>query len=101
VGGGGGEGAGAGGGVRAVVPAIQSPAALLGPAGVVPVMVLGSDPQRDRTARTLTLRAGHLPGTKEARGIALEAGFAEANRLALGQKARLFSAGGQAEVPAR
>ncbi len=86
-------------GVRAVVPAIQSPAVLIGPAGVVPVMVVGSDPQRDRVAHTLTVRAGHLPGTKEARGIALEAGFAAASRLDLGQKARLSSAGGQVELP--
>jgi putative ABC transport system permease protein len=86
-------------GVRTVVPAIQSPAAFIGPAGVVPVMVVGSDPQRDGAARALTVRAGHLPGTKGARGTALEAGFAAANRLDLGQKARLFSAGGQVELP--
>ncbi|MCI0459907.1 MAG: FtsX-like permease family protein [Gemmataceae bacterium] len=84
-------------GVRAIIPAVQNPAALLGPRGVVPVIVVGSDPARDSAAREHVLRSGRLPEGEN--GLLLEAGFAQANGLALGAQVRLFASGGTVELP--
>jgi putative ABC transport system permease protein len=82
-------------GVRAAVPVIQTPVALLGRSGAVPVLALGIDTTRDRAARDYVLREGR---SLEASGerqppeeVLLESGFATAQGFALGQPVRLLT----------
>src|SRR5205807_569538 len=84
-------------GVRAAVPVIQTPAAILGRSGAVPVLALGVDPTRDGAARDYQLRSGR--GLDEASGVLLEAGFAAGQGFELGQPARLLTAGGLTQLP--
>jgi putative ABC transport system permease protein len=84
-------------GVRAAVPVIQTPAALIGAGGAVPVMVLGVDPRRDRAARDYFLREGRPLGRGD--GLLLETGFAGANHFALGNKVRLMTTTEDARLP--
>jgi ABC-type lipoprotein release transport system permease subunit len=83
--------------VKAAVPVIQTPAAIIGPGGAVPVMVLGVDPVRDAAARDYVLQQGR--GINAGDEILLEVGFAEANRLDLGKPARLLTTSGFATLP--
>jgi putative ABC transport system permease protein len=84
-------------GLLAAVPVIQIPAAVIGKSGAVPVLALGVDPDRDQAARAYFLRSGRkLAGTD---GLLLEAGFAEAQQIALGQSARLLTSTGFTNLP--
>lgn len=84
-------------GLRAAVPVIQTPAALVGSSGAVPVLALGIDPARDAAARDYFLRQGRpLDGSD---GVLLGAEFADAQGLALGQSARLLTPTGYAALP--
>src|SRR5262249_35718699 len=76
-------------GIKAAVPVIQSPAALVGKAGPAPVLVIGIDPDGDGAAREYVLDRGRLltagDASQASEGVLVEAGFAEANGHALGQ----------------
>jgi putative ABC transport system permease protein len=77
------------GGVAAVVPTIQAPTVLLGEGSGVSAFLLAVDPSSDHAVRDYTLREGRLlEGGDEA---LLEAGFAKAQGLQLGDTARLLT----------
>lgn len=84
-------------GVKAAVPLIQSPAALVGRSGPVPVMVLGIDPVRDEATRRYHLRDGR--GLQEASGLLMAGGFARGQGIELESVVRLWTPTGLAEVP--
>jgi putative ABC transport system permease protein len=88
-------------GVRAAVPVIQTPAGLVGAGGAVPVLVLGVDPARDGAARAYVLKEGRplslARGGRPAAEVLLVAGFAEANRVRLGQRVQLLTLSGPSE----
>jgi putative ABC transport system permease protein len=84
-------------GVKAALPAIQTPAALVGPSGTIPVLVLGIDPVRDGIVRDYPLREGRQLG--DADGILLEAGFAATHRCEVGTTAHLWTPTGLALLP--
>jgi putative ABC transport system permease protein len=90
-------------GIKAAVPVIQSPAALVGKSGPAPVLVIGIDPEGDGAARDYVLERGRRLTTGDAArasgGVLLEAGFAEANGCALGQPARLWTPTGMRGLP--
>jgi putative ABC transport system permease protein len=69
-------------GVRTIVPTIRSTAALVGPCGAVPVVVLGSD---ESAVRSLLRQKGDL---------LLDSGFARAQGLVTGSTVRIWSATG-------
>jgi putative ABC transport system permease protein len=75
--------------VRTAVPVVQTPTALLGEAGAVPVLVLGVDPQLDRVARDYTLREGKFLDAEE--GVLLSAEFARSNGCRVGEPVRLLT----------
>jgi putative ABC transport system permease protein len=84
-------------GLGAAVPVVQTPAALIGKSGAVPVVALGIAPARDRIARDYFLRAGALFADGE--GLLLEAGFAEAQDFGLGKSVRILTPTGVASLP--
>jgi putative ABC transport system permease protein len=84
-------------GIQAGVSTVQVPAVLSGTKGAVPLLVLGIDPEGDAQARDYTLRVGH--SLREKDGILLEAGFAEANGIRLGDKPALLTREGAADLP--
>jgi putative ABC transport system permease protein len=84
-------------GVRAALPVVQSPAALAGQGGTVPVLVLGIDPARDQAVRDYALRQGQPLGDGD--GVLLEAGFAASCRCAVGDRVRLWTPTGLATLP--
>ncbi len=88
-------------GVRAAVPVVQAPAALVGRAGAVPAFVLGIDPERDRMVRDYALMEGRMlePSGGRETGLLLEAGFAAANGIKRGNSVRLWTPSGAAELP--
>src|SRR5262249_12630504 len=83
-------------GVRAALPIIQAPVALVGPADSHPVLVLGVDPDRDGLARDYSLRAGDTLVQRD--GVLLEAGFATSHQCSLGERVRLWTPTGLAEL---
>jgi putative ABC transport system permease protein len=83
-------------GVSAVVPVIQSAAAIRGPSGLVPVLALGVDFERGDKARDYALVAGELP--KNQRRVLLEKSFARSLGLETGAKLWLLSPSGVAEL---
>jgi putative ABC transport system permease protein len=84
-------------GLRAAVPVIQTPAALLGKSGAVPILVLGVDPVRDGAARDYVLRQGQMLDGHD--GLLLEAGFAGTQGLTVGQSVRLLTPTGFTMLP--
>jgi putative ABC transport system permease protein len=82
--------------VKAAVPAFQTPAAVVGPGGAVPVVVLGIDLARDRAARDYVVCQGR--GLRPGDGVMLEESFAAANSLAPGKTLRLLTTTGIAEI---
>ncbi|TMQ33052.1 MAG: FtsX-like permease family protein [Planctomycetota bacterium] len=76
-------------GVQAAVPVVQTPAVLLGARGGAGVLVLGIDPRADQQVRTYELREGRLLDDTD--GLLLEAGFAQAQGVSLGQRVRLMT----------
>src|SRR6266852_8494628 len=88
--------------IKAALPVIQSPAALVGKSGPVPVLVLGIDPDRDQVARDYLLKDGRGLTANDAvasGGVLLEAGFAEANGYTIGQSARMWTPTGMTDLP--
>jgi putative ABC transport system permease protein len=83
-------------GVRAVVPVLQQPGALVGASGPQPVLILGIDPERDRAARDYVLRDGRMLDDD---GMVLEAGFASGQKLQVGQMAKLLTPAGIVNLP--
>ncbi len=82
--------------VRAVVPVIQSTAAIWCSSGLVPVMTLGVDIQRDDRARDYALESGNkLTGDGQ---VLLETGFAQSLGLDVGTTVRLLSPSGVTEL---
>ena len=76
-------------GVVAAVPVVQSTAAIWGPSGLVPVMILGIDLERDHEIRDYALRRGSLlHGDGE---VLLEAGVAESLGYDVGTTVRLLA----------
>jgi putative ABC transport system permease protein len=90
-------------GVEAVLPVVQSAAALVSKSGPVPVLVLGIDPARDEAARDYVLHAGRPLEVSDALpdrgGLLVEASFAQANGCELGRPARLWTPTGLTELP--
>jgi putative ABC transport system permease protein len=84
-------------GVKAAVPVVQMSAVVVGPAGPVPVLILGVDPAADQAARDYIFETGGRPGSDE--GVLLEAGFARAQRLLPGQSARFWGPRGPVNLP--
>ncbi len=85
-------------GVKAAVGVIQTPMALVGRSGPVPVLALGIDPARDQAARDYQLRTGRSLADED--GILLEVGFAQAGGFgSLGQAVRLLTPTGFASLP--
>jgi putative ABC transport system permease protein len=84
-------------GLRAVVPVIQSPAAVLGKSGGVPILVLGIDPARDSAARDCVLRDGRA--LDDGDGVLLAYPFAQAHGFELGRPVRFLAPSGTAAVP--
>jgi putative ABC transport system permease protein len=89
-------------GVKAALPVIQTPAALVSASGPIPVLVLGIDPTADRAARDYVLDRGRLleagdaaPGSA---GLLLEAGFARSSGCVLGKLARFWTPTGITEL---
>lgn len=83
-------------GVEAVVPVVQTQAALLTAEGRASVLVLGVDPERDGLVRDYGMREGTpLAGTASAAGgpvsVLLEAGYADALGVKAGDAARLLT----------
>ncbi len=83
-------------GVRAAVPLVVSPVALLGPRGPVTILALGIDPAADRAARELRVRAGVDLDSKD--GALLPASFAESQGLSPGDRCALVTATGLTNV---
>jgi putative ABC transport system permease protein len=80
-------------GVRAALPVVQVPSALLTPDGPVPLYLLAVDPQRDDAARDYPLQEGSgLDGG----GLLLEARFAARHGLRVGDTATLQTPTGPA-----
>jgi putative ABC transport system permease protein len=75
-------------GVKAAVPVVQTPAALLGPSGGASVLVLGLDPADGAAAADYEVREGRGLGGD---GILLGAAFARAHGCGLGRPARLLT----------
>jgi putative ABC transport system permease protein len=88
-------------GVRAALPVVQAPAAVVGRAGAVPAFVLGIDAERDGAARDYALQDGRMLGAAGGSepGVLLEAGFAEANGFELGQPVPLWTPSGSVRLP--
>lgn len=78
--------------VRAAVPVIQVPAAVLGKSGAVPVMLLGIDPFQDQAARDYSFRQGQMLARKN--DLILSATLAESQGWAIGQQVRIIAAQG-------
>lgn len=85
--------------IKAAVPLIQSPAALVGNSGPVPVLVLGIDADRDHLAREYRVDSGSGLTGQDTAGVLLEAGFAKGNGFELGQSARLWTPSGMKRLP--
>jgi putative ABC transport system permease protein len=83
-------------GVAAAVPVIQSTAAIWGPSGLVPVMILGIDLERDHEARDYALRRGSLLTSED--GVLLEVGVAESLGYDVGATVRLLAPSGTTSV---
>jgi putative ABC transport system permease protein len=83
-------------GVKRVAAIIQSPAGICGDAGLVPVIVLGVDAQRDGDVREYALARGSLLQGEDQ--LLLEAGFAESLGIELGTTARLLTPAGLSEL---
>ena len=83
-------------GVAAAVPVIQSTAAIWGPSGLVPVMILGIDLDRDHEARDYALRRGSLLTSED--GVLLEVGMAESLGHDVGATVRLLAPSGTTSV---
>ncbi|HEV3203674.1 MAG TPA: FtsX-like permease family protein, partial [Gemmataceae bacterium] len=84
-------------GIKAVVPVIQTPTALVGKSGAVPVMALGVVPEKDTAARDYVLFQGQLLGKEE--GVLLEKGFAQSQGIDLGSTARFLTPSGLVALP--
>lgn len=84
-------------GVKAVVPVVQKPAAIVAPKGTVGALVLGIDLERDRAARDYSIREGtFLTG---APGLMIEASAARAQGLAVGDSVRILTTSGAHSLP--
>ncbi len=83
-------------GVAAAVPVVQSTAAIWGPSGLVPVMILGIDLERDHEVRDYALRRGSLLTGQG--GVLLEAGMAESLGYDVGATIRLLAPSGATSV---
>jgi putative ABC transport system permease protein len=75
-------------GVKAAIPVVQTPAALLGPSGGTGVLVLGVDPDSEADNQDYVIREGQ---GLEHGGVLLEAGFAQAHGCVLGKPVRLLT----------
>ena len=82
--------------VRAVVPIIQSAAAIWGPSGFVGVMTLGIDTRRDDQARDYVLRRGSL--LEDDGQVLLEDAYAQSLGLDVNSTIRLLSPSGVTEL---
>jgi putative ABC transport system permease protein len=82
--------------VKAAIPVVESTAALWGPSGLVPVMALGVDMQRDGQARDYVLSRGNL--LQHEGQLLLEKTFASSLQLEVGGTARLLTPSGAAEL---
>lgn len=83
-------------GVRTAVPVIQSPAAITGPSGLVPVLALGVDFTHDDDVRNYVPHAQNLPENDT--WALLEGGFARSLGLEPGARLRLLAPSGLAEL---
>jgi putative ABC transport system permease protein len=84
-------------GIKAIIPVLQQPGALVGSSGPLPILILGIDPRRDREARDYLIREGQPLG--ESDGLLLEAGFAAGQKLQVGMRARLLTPTGFFSLP--
>lgn len=84
-------------GVRAAVPVVLAPAAVVAPGPRTPVLVLGIDPARDGAARSLAIVEGR--GVGDGDGVVLLATFARPRGLAVGDRVRLVTATGPVDLP--
>jgi len=84
-------------GIQTVVPVIQTPAALVGKSGPVPILALGVIPEQDTAARDYHLRQGKYLGAED--GVLLEAGFARSQGIESGGVARFLTPAGAAKLP--
>jgi putative ABC transport system permease protein len=76
-------------GVQAAVPVVQTATVLLGKGAGASALAFGVDPAIDQAARRYALRAGRFLDNSD--GVLLEANFARAQGLELGQKARFLT----------
>lgn len=85
-------------GVRHAVPVVQIPAVLLGPKGRSIVITIGIDPAQDDAVRDIELRSGR-PLAPDTDGVLLDAAFADANGLGVGDEIRLLTRTGGTRAP--
>lgn len=89
-------------GVEAVVPVVQTQAALLAGGGRASVLVLGVDPGLDGLVRDYDLRAGEPLGAGDPpggeAGVLLEAGYADSLGVAAGDLVRVLTPTGLVEA---
>ncbi len=82
--------------VQSCVPMLRMAAGVVAHSGVMPVLLVGIDPAADHAARRLPVSAGRP--LSEVDGVLLDAAFASAAGLSIGDEARLLTRTGVQEL---